>query len=654
MNDKKPEWLTADFLHRLLGDAKQNSSRARYLSAVASCNRWYEGDSSIAPLPGFDDMELDDRHAVARLNKIKETVDKVNSIFMKNYPVVRRWPYYGEDAELADHMDAMFLDAWEDTHGQFVVRSMLQEAEITGLSVCKIHWNPYDVSRHKTGQIVIEKLEPGSVYFDPHASNMHRAQDCRYIIHETEQPLHEILARFPDEGPVALGFRDSRGRKGRRRGVMRMLAMSAQELVRNLMGKSYDKDAEIIEKYPVYEFWVFPQTMYDTELVGGEDVEVGEYPYGLVATLINDHIVRVMPNPFVKRMRAEMTDEFGPRTRSVEVGHKRHPFIPLFWTRKGDSEGKGKYKIYDCVGLVENAISLQFNVNALRRNTAIHARTVANPVMLINEDALKVPQETLTWTPGQIINIRRQFSAEQAVKILQGAQMPQFVYNMIQDDIAAIDQTAGIQPGVVGLFPRPAGGTSHTPAMTVGLLQESAFGPLWVYIAELAVALLDMSVLYDGLIQQKYKPDRYMATGRTGQQVAVTWTKRHITANFKRQVVAGATSTLYDLDKANRVANFVGITNNAIASQNPVMIEVAVAHLQALDDPHAYQFIQILERELERLEQLQQGLQMLGAGEMLGQQALPEGGAAEDFSGIEMLGEELGIPAEEIMISLEE
>ena len=72
---KRPEWLTVDLLNRLIDRAETNSSREDYLTVAESCYRWYRGDSSIVPLPGFDDMEIDERQAVARINKIKETAD---------------------------------------------------------------------------------------------------------------------------------------------------------------------------------------------------------------------------------------------------------------------------------------------------------------------------------------------------------------------------------------------------------------------------------------------------------------------------------------------------------------------------------------------------------------------------------------------------
>jgi hypothetical protein len=175
------------------------------------------------------------------------------------------------------------------------------------------------------------------------------------------------------------------------------------------------------------------------------------------------------------------------------------------------------------------------------------------------------------WTPGQIHIINQHYSASEAIQILQGAPMPEFVFNMLMNDVQAIEKSIGLEPGVIGLFPQ-AGGTSHTPGVTVGALQEAAFGPLWVYVAELAAALLDASILFDGLIQQKYKPSRYMTVSNFGVPRQVQLTDRHITANFRRGIIQGATTPLADIDKQERVNAVVAIATNAIASQNPAII----------------------------------------------------------------------------------
>ena len=668
---QKPKWLDIHLLNRLRREAENHPSRQRYIQTLGRHKAFYRGSNLIVPLDEMgDDMELDEGHAVARQNKIKETVDKIGSIFMKNSPMVRRWPYHPEDADLTDDIDALYQDAWVSSKGQFVMRNMLQEAEVCGLSVGKIYWNSMDRSYDKEGGIAIEKLAPGAVLFDPWASNDHRGHDVGYIFHTSQQPAGYLLAKYGKEAEIAMHLRTSRGRSSKK-----LATRTMEELAEGTGGTSDGEETKGRQGYhEVVEAWIFPQAIQTSELIGGNAIPDDEYKYGMVVTVINDRIVRVMKNPFVKTKRAQRMDETGtPTIESVEIGHKRHPFVPMYWGRTTDPRGLGEYSFYDCVGMVESMIALQVNINALRRNIAINARTIANPVVAVNEDALDAPLQSLLWSPGQIYRIASGFKADEAIQILQGAQMPQYVFDMLLNDIGEIAKTAGLEPGVVGLFPT-GGGTSHTPGLTIGSLQEAAFGPLWVYVAELSAALLDIAVLYDGLIQQYYTPNRYLTVSSAGEAKHVQFSTRHITANFRRQVVDGATTPLYDMEKQTRVNEVVSIVNEAIIAQlqgpQPRLLEVAIAHVEALNFPWAYQFQQILQQALKESQQVQQ---MMAQAAMMqqqpGQEALPqgqqEGGqqppsqpqggqpqSLDEGNIIDMMAEIEGRPPEEIAMEL--
>ena len=648
-----PKWLTVEFLNRILSEGQENESRVRYLKIAKDCAKWYFKQHGIMPVEGYDDMTISEGQAIARINKIKETLDKENSILLKNNPIVRRWPLLEGDAELSDNMDSMSDQAWEETHGQDVLSSMLQEAQIGGMSVCKIHWNPLNTYYNPAGSIAIEKLSPESIIFDPKASNMHRAQDCRYIIHHTKPPLDWFLERYKDEGAEALGLRERQGRKSGN--FVKGIAKYVKEFI------VQEKETEQHPMLDVYEFWLWPHTMYTSELVSGDVVKPNEFPYGLVVTMANNTILKskVMPNPFVTKKSIGIMGENGfPGKESREIGHKRAPFVPLYWMRTGDREGNGTYGIYDCMGAVEPMIPLQFNVDALRRNVAINARTIANNTILGRAGAIENPLDTIKFDNGQILVVKDNYPLEQSFKILQGTPMPQQVFELIMNDVSEIEKAAGLEPGVVGLF--PPGGTSHTPAMTIGSLQESAFGPLWVFVREISNALLDMSVLYDGLIQQKYPPGRYMNVSRTGQQYFVEWNERHIAANFKRRIVNGSTTPLFDVEKDQRMANVATISMQAVLSKDPVIIELAIAQIEAMNYPWAMQFIQILNTNLEKINQLERETQALGmaglqqAQQMQNQpQELPAGEEETDYSGVEELGAELGIDPAELVAGIE-
>ncbi|MHC4510148.1 MAG: portal protein, partial [Planctomycetota bacterium] len=225
-------------------------------------------------------------------------------------------------------------------------------------------------------------------------------------------------------------------------------------------------------------------------------------------------------------------------------------------------------------------------------------------------------------------------------------------------------QRVGLRPGVTGGFPQP--GTSHTPAMTIGALQEAAFTPLYEHINELSETIKDISVIMDGLMQQFYTVGDYMNVSEQGAQRFVQWTQRHVVANFRREVVAAATTSMFDMDKHNRLAEIAAVANEALLQQNPQLIQSTIYLLINMDYPWAFDWVQLLQQELQRLQQQQQELQQLGAlGLMQGQGAIPGGqpqalppgedGIDDDeLAGLEELEGLTGVSAEELMMALEQ
>jgi hypothetical protein len=659
-SDSIPAWLTYDFLVQLRGEAEDHHSRVYYIGTQRRHYRSYEGSTLVVPVAEFDDMEISETQTVARYNKIKEVVDKVGSIFMKNNPVVRTWPNNAQaeqDGELSDDMDALRLDAWETSGAQFVVRNMLQESLITGLSIGKVYWNALDRSFDNNGSIAIEQLSPGSVLVDPWASNEERGQDAGFIFHSTEAPIGLLREMYGTKAEKALGIAAKRGRQTKKSGGGAIFAKTKEMVLRG--ASSTGPEASLHGTHAtrrgyagLTEVWLFPQIIQASDLATGKKITDDKYKYGMVVTVIEDEIVWVKKNPFATTKRVQATDDLGlPVNKSVEVGHRRHPFLALYWNRTADRHGHGRHGFYDCMGAVESMIPIQNNINALRRIISINARTIANPSMAVNEDALRSAVTNLMNLPSQIHLINQHYSATEAIKILPGEPLPEFVFQMLASELQNIEAVVGLEPGVVGLFPG-AGGTSHAPGITIGAVQEAAFGPLWLKVAELAAMLLDASILYDGLIQQKYKPSRYMTVSNFGVPRQVQLTDRHITANFRRGIIQGATTPLADIDKQERVNAVVAIATNAIASQNPAIMQLGIAHIQALDFPWAHQFQQILEGELQKTLQIQQGVAGVGATALASQAQQPlqleQGGQAPEEAAIAELSNLTGLDPADI------
>ena len=220
---------------------------------------------------------------------------------------------------------------------------------------------------------------------------------------------------------------------------------------------------------------------------------------------------------------------------------------------------------------------------------------------------------------------------------------------MISEDIVGIREAGGVKPGVSGLFPAPGGGTSHTPGQTIGALQEAAFGPLWKYVGAVENALADVSHRYDGLMQQFFKPEHYMAASRRGEATSVEWTDQHRIAQFRRIVVSGATTPIYDTQREEREAFVKRIVDEAIATEDPRMVKSALIYINHMIFPWTGDYVELLEAELQNLEQKQQGLQQLGVDQLLsGGQGAPGLSAQQAQPPEQAIGNELPAVLQEL------
>lgn len=659
--DRRYNWITPNLINYLIGQAKDDPARNKWVTNARRFRTWYRGESFLAPVSDMDDMEIDERNATARKNIIGEVVDEVSSLFLKNTPVVRRLPFVPWHGDLSNGLDALWLWAWRESKGQAVFRSVMEDSQITGLGVGQAFWDPRKTNRHYPGMVAIKHIPGESVYVDPNASNDHSGMDIKFVIKRLKYYPEELIASFGDPAAVALGWRSAVGRKKDWSGIVSMHGMSnvdaRQEASRS--GKliydpsGSDNKNRSSEKVEVHEAWLFPENMYGSELAASGNIPE-EYRFGVVATMIRDKIISVDENPNFKRAKVVQTDERGVMSRrSAFIGHGTHPFFFLHWRPSADKDGNRRF--YDTMGMVEWMISQQFNVNALRRNMAIILRTMANPTVIYNEDALATMPSNLMFLPGQVYKVRGNFRVDDAIKVIQPTAMPAQVQQMIAEDIQGIKTAGGVKPGVTSLFPAPGGGTSHTPSQTIGTLQEAAFASLWRYVTSVGDCLERISTLYDGLLQQHCEAAHYMGVDKTGEEIYTQWTGDHRAAQFRRIVVAGATTPVFDIDRQQREAQVLEMTISALTSGDPRVMRAVLISLDNIRVPWVYQYAQLLEEEIERTLQLTQGAAQLGEAALAqGQLALPQHqgvGPTQQSAGgldVEQLASEFGVTPEQL------
>ena len=146
-----------------------------------------------------------------------------------------------------------------------------------------------------------------------------------------------------------------------------------------------------------------------------------------------------------------------------------------------------------------------------------------------------------------------------------------------------------------------------------------------------------------------------MDTSEQGETRFVEINQRHISANFRLEVVAGTTTPVFDLERETRMAEIKDRVDVAIQSQNPAIMMSTVIYLVELRRPYAYQWIQLLHKQIELLEQQQARMAEYGAMGLqagLGGQGLPAQGGEQFDPQIEALASEMGIPPDQLMQAL--
>ena len=649
------EWIQPDLLNQIIAEAEEHPSRIKYLNNMRRGNKYYSAsDEWYAPLGAYEDEDIAENMPASRENLIYDTVNEVGSLLFKNDPIVRLHPIgRPELAWVSDELDKAILAAWRAANTRHVLRSMEKEACIGGLSVGKVGWTTRNKVKYPDGEVMLVKLTPGDVYLDPCAKNAQRGADARYIFHRTWQTPEALLYRYGKTAADALKMELPKGRPPK----------SFSSFMARIRGKMEgwtrrrDSSDQITDRrVPVYEFWLFPVTDVESQLVIGEMVDEKDYPYGIVATMANDTILKKRANPFIKKRRVALGEGLDVQGLTATVGHRSHPFVLLYWSREMDEENVNG--IYDCQGMVQQQIPVQFDVNRLGSNIFNNATTISNPGFDYIADAVDLPPGRITLPPGGGLPINSKYTKriDDVIRWRDGQQLPMYVYQLFMDKKEAVRHAGGVKPGMIGLKPT---GTSHTPEGTIAGIQEASFSRMWSPNDELGACLNDVAMRYLGLIQQYYKPGRYVDLSQGGQQAYVEIQGAHLAAQFRVEVVSGTTTPLHDVEKDAKMAAIKAMVDQSIASGIPEILESTIIYLVNTGYPHAYSWIQLLQRKLQQMQQMQEGYVRMGemglrAG-LQGQEQMAGPGApgAEELpEGIRALADESGVPVEELVSML--
>jgi hypothetical protein len=629
--------LTPEYLNGMIDESRNHTTRIDYLKVMAKCRKHYNANSQWLSPDGETEMTDENgeypQNVIAFENRIKQSVDNAVSVYLMNRPQIHSQPFSErpQDADLADHMDLMRSALWEPDGANIgnVMYTLTQEKCIGGLSVGKNIWNPYDQTKGKEGEISLFKCVPDDLFLDPYASNDHRGQDCRYKIHRLWMTPEYIVQKWGSEGEIALGLRSKVGRRADKSSGYATTALSSDS-----------EKGDVDPRVEVYECWLKPIMYVDPEEMLKQKYEGIDLSFGIVVTMINNYIIKIITNPNAEyKTIPEIDTESGQAVSKRKlIGSLRDPFVLLYHQTTSDDQGRNL--IYMAHGMVESMIPVQHGYNRTMTNIAIHTSTAANSMMGVMEDGLVGKDvQDITGEPGEILTINPRYqSVANAIQRIPPGQMDPSVQQLAVDYRNSIQDLGGIAPEMTGQAPS---GTSHLPGTTLQGLQSASFTPLRTPIELLDLCIYDISVLCDGLMQLKYKPGRHIAVSNKGQMRYIEWTSAHMTAQFSRKVVSGSTTPSNDVDRVNVLTQMNEIVMNSLASQNPQIMKSCAIMMANMKNPYLYDFIQLLQTEISKLEAQMQGIQDLGMSQ-IGQQmqGQPQG---QGQDGVSQFAQMLGI-----------
>lgn len=653
--------LTPEYLNEMIKESQNHPTRIDYLHVKSTCWKHYNASSKWLSLDGDREMIAESNkypnNVIAFENRIKKGVDDAVSVYLMNRPIVHHQPFSErpQDADLADHMDLMLAGLWESDGANIgnVMYTLTQEKCVSGLAVGKVIWNPYDQTKGMEGEISLHKVVPDDLFLDPYASNDHRGQDCRYKIHRIWATQEYIVQKYRSEGEIALGMRAKVGRRAEKnkRGWATMANMTTDELhPENDMDATAEK-GQVDPRIPIYECWLKPIMYVDPEEMLKQKYEGVDLSFGIVVTMVNNYIVRVMANPHAEyRSIPEIDEETGMAVSKRRlIGSLRDPFVLLY--HQTTSDDKGRNLIYMTKGMVESMIPVQHGYNRTMTNIAINSTTTANPQTDVMEDALiNKDVQDMTGEPGEINVINPRYaSVGNAIQTRQPGMLPNYVQQLAIDYRNSIQDLGGIQPEMTGQAPT---GTSHLPGVSLQGLQSASFTPLRTPIEQLDLCIYDISVLADGLAQQKYKAGRHIVISNKGQKRFFEWSVAHITSQFSRKVVSGSTTPMGDVDRVNLLTQVRMMVMEALGTQDPAMMKATLITIQGLKNPYCWDYVQLLETEIAKLEAQMQGLEQMG---MMGIQNQLQGQEqSQGQDGVGALSQMLGISPDDILNNLDQ
>lgn len=529
-------------------------------------------------IPGTEDpIEVNDGHPPSTENMIQSMLLDAVSLLLKNYPMFRVKPFKPSDFDLSDEMNKHVLSAWEQADTQRLLQLSQLNALIAGLSVLEIR-----PEKDVTGAVkfIIELVPHEDIWFNPKEI----VYDKCWVVRRTWHTRRDLELNWGEEEVEdALGYAPS----------MQWQIDESEEHVPTWWD-------EVDELYPLYSIWVTPNE-YDPDIQ--EEEEILGAPYGRKYEILNRKVLRDVANPYAMPFMSETTEQ------ELWIGHKTHPFIVHECNRNIDSSGYCGF--YDVSGIVNAMESSQWELNELTRILMQLGRRVAQPPIVAPEGSLTEPTSNITYTAGKVIQYDPQVSPQPPTPVPMPADAS-FIQYLHGQRKGALREISGIRDFMTGGGQQP--GTSHTPTGTIASVQEASFTRMWTIVSALDRAIQQIGYRMLGIMQQFYELGTYNSVSVNGDQWYGEWQSKHIENEFKVEVVSGMSTPLRDMDRVQTATQIFQAVSPIIqmgpVPQNVPMLRLIKAYLNTINEPAAWEYLNLVNTMLEQAEQAEQAAMM--------------------------------------------
>ena len=544
-------------------------------------------------IPGTEEpIEVNDGHPVSIENMIQPMLLDAVSLLLKNYHMFRIKPAKPSDYDLADEINKHILAIWDESEVQTVLQLSQLEAFITGMSIIEVYPEGDQLNNIST---YIGLVPREDIWFNPKEIDIKRSWAIRrtwHTLRELELEWGEDIINDAIETPEQYDWDVSKE-----------------------SGEIPDWWEAQDDLYPLFTLWL-PSRDYDPDML--EEDEIAESPFGRKVEVLQQTILRNAPNPFAMPMSDPMTGE------PIYIGHKSHPYV-LHECNRVVGEN-GYTGLYDVKGLVNAMESSQWELNELTRVLMQLGRRVAQPPILAPEGSLVDPTSNVSYTAGKVIQYDPAISPTPPSPVPMPADAG-YVQYLHQQRKSSLREISGVREMMTGSGPSP--GTSHTPVGTIASAQEASFTRMWTVVSALDRAITGVGIKMLGIMQEFFPVGKYNAVSVNGEQWHGEWQQRHIDTEFRLEVISGMSTPLRDMDRVSTATQiFSAISPILQMGESPQalpMLTLVKAYLQTINEPAAWEYLNVVSTMVDNIEQRQQEQEMMQMQQMQQMQGMQQG-----------------------------